>query len=482
MNPSTFSIVAGALCALLLIAAWRLRPGVPGLPRSAATLHLEECWRLWVGFLLSGLVVGALTSWWGGPAAPGVLDYGFRMFQKPSGVDSWGPMRMASQHLREHPEVHIYQELFFGLGQKFQYPLTSVLVVDLPQLLPGINDLSMITALQLISRLCVPAIALVFALLFVGAVRQQAGSAAALRLPPAAQAVLAATGLASVLLFYPITRSEVIGQIQTLMTLAAGLALLAWQRGSPRLAGVMIGLCCIIKPHWGIVILWAALRRQWRLALPALATATFFGLIALWKYGLANMLDYLPVVSFIGKHGESFYANQSVNGLVNRMLFNGNNLQWLSHEFAPFHPLVHAATLASSILLLGAILLWKRDKSPSVIDLALVMLTLTIASPIAWEHHYGLLLPVFAVLLPAVVRDRPWGAWTLPLAWAAFILTSQSFVSVTNALADTRWNFAQSYLFFGALIVLALLYRVSWSEGRAGRQGTFTPAASAPAR
>ncbi len=267
----------------------------------------------------------------------------------------------------------------------------------------------------------------------------------ALRLASAAQAVLAATGLASVLLFYPITRSEVIGQIQTLMTLAAGLALLAWQRGSPRLAGVMIGLCCIIKPHWGIVILWAALRRQWRLALPALATATFFVLIALWKYGLANMLDYLPVVSFIGKHGESFYANQSVNGLVNRMLFNGNNLQWLSHEFAPFHPLVHAATLASSILLLGAILLWKRDKSPSVIDLALVMLTLTIASPIAWEHHYGLLLPVFAVLLPAVVRERPWGAWDLAVAWAGFISRASRRVR-TNAWAEPM-ELRQSILF-----------------------------------
>ncbi|WP_286372803.1 glycosyltransferase family 87 protein [Variovorax saccharolyticus] len=452
------------------MALWRPRPGIPGLPHSAAARSLESCWRLWVCFLLSGVALSALAACFAGPFMESTLGYAARMFSGPEGDDSWHAMHVASQYLRDHPGAPVYQDVFFDLRTKFQYPLTSLLITDLPAMLPGISEAFMVKVLQLLARLCLPLIAIVFTLLFVGAVRQQAGSAAAFRLPPGQQVALAATGLASVLLFYPITRSEFLGQIQTFMTLAAGLALLAWQRGSPRLAGVMIGLCCIIKPHWGIVIVWAAFRRQWSLALPALATATLFGLIALWKYGLANMLDYIPVVSFIGKHGEGYYANQSVNGLVNRMLFNGNNLEWLSHEFAPFHTLVHAATLASSILLLGGVLLWKRNKSPSVIDLALVMLTLTIASPIAWEHHYGLLLATFAVLLPAVVHERPWGAWALPLTWVAFILTSQSFVALTNALADTRWNFAQSYLFFGALIVLALLYRVSWIEWRAGQR------------
>ena len=41
-----------------------------------------------------------------------------------------------------------------------------------------------------------------------------------------------------------------------------------------------------------------------------------------------------------------------------------------------------------------------------MIDFAVMTLTATVASPIAWEHHYGVTLPLFAVLAPMVVRPR----------------------------------------------------------------------------
>ena len=85
-------------------------------------------------------------------------------------------------------------------------------------------------------------------------------------------------------------------------------------------------------------------------------------------------------------------------------------------------------------------------------------LAATIASPIAWEHHYGVLLPIFALLLRRWDAGRlaPWPAGVLA---AAFVLTS-THVHAANRLASTRWNVLQSLLLIGALVVFAVLVRV----------------------
>jgi hypothetical protein len=180
-------------------------------------------------------------------------------------------------------------------------------------------------------------------------------------------------------------------------------------------------------------------------------------------YGFRNYFDYLPVISFLGRHGEAFYPNQSVNGLMNRLLFNGNNLKWLADGFPPFNPAVYAATLIAAVLLLGFALFWRMNKKADAIDFALLILSLTMCSPIAWEHHYGILLPIFALIIPVCISQKVMGRYTIVYVLIAFFLTSQR-LNFVNLLADTYLNFLQSYLFFGAVMVLWLLYRVDHTQ------------------
>ncbi|WP_185878899.1 glycosyltransferase family 87 protein [Variovorax sp. MHTC-1] len=463
-------VVAATICsALLLFVLWRYQPGIPGLPRTPQARRLGAAWRLWLVFMLSGLVVSAIVALAVGEPRESSLGYLRFVLSSHNGDDSWMPMLRASAFLREHPDLPLYQSVFFGQHVKFQYPLTALLPLDLPQRLLGLEPDSVVLIFKILSRLSLVAIAVVFLKLFMGTVQGPAAVREPLQFPRVSTRTLLALSLLSVALFYPILRSEYHGQIQTAMTLAAGLALLAWQRGQPRMAGLMLALCCIIKPQWVIVILWALLRRQWRFAWTATWVTGAFGLLAIAVYGPRNVFDYVPVVSFLSRHGESYFINQSVNGLLHRLLFNGVNLQgaglvWSGTDFPPFHPIVYVATTVSSALLLGSALLWKLGKRPSAVDLSLVMLSLTLASPIAWDHHYGVLLPIFAVLFPAAWRRQPWGVWTMPLMWIAFVLSSESFVGATNPLAGTTWNVLQSYQLFGALMVLGLLYRLSWQE------------------
>lgn len=364
--------------------------------------------------------------------------------------DSWKPMRMARAWLAGPRDGRLYQEIFFERGVKLQYPPTSVLWLDALALLPG--DWTSNTALNALSWLAVLATVLLSVMVLDRAARGPPATAADRTL----RALLAgAAGLA----FYPLVRGFYLGQVQTWIdALVAGLVL-AFLLGRPATSGVLTGLVCLIKPQLGVLLLWALLRGHRRFAIGFLAVAGGLGGVSLASYGLGNHLDYLQVLSFIGRHGESFHPNQSVNGLVHRLLGNGNNLAWVD-AFPPFDARVWAATLASSAALLGAALFWRRRDAPQapVLDLAVVVTSVTLASPVAWTHHYAVLLPLFAVAVPSCLAARDRRALLGVLA-VSFLLVANTW-RVSNRLANTPWNFVQSYVLFGGLLFLALLYRL----------------------
>jgi len=461
-------LTAFVLCIGALYVVWRSQPIISGMPGDQVHL-LSRSYRLCMLFLLSGaiisLVIGMLPA-----HMPTTLGYLLRstvvtydLLKPPTaegyGGDSWAPMGAAIRQLREHPDTPVYSEVFFKDNIKFQYPPTALLFLDFAQRIAGCSWENLFRAVNLICWLCLPAIGIVFFSLFTGAVPPSIKED--IRLPVSSLVLLTLMSLAAVGSFYPIMRAYCLGQIQTPMTLFAGLALVAWQRRHFGLAGILIGLCCGIKPQWLAIIPWAILRQQWRMLITLTVTVGVLFSLSIAAYGISHYADYLSVLSFLSKHGESYFQNQSVNGLVNRLFFDGDKLYWGGSVFPPFNPVVYAFTVGSSLLILGIAMFWRTVKNPSTFDFALILLSLTIASPIAWDHHYGILLPIFALVLPAAISQRPFGAWTTAYLWLAFLLTSQVLYGITGYLADTHWNVLQSYLFFGAMMVVLLLYRIS---------------------
>ena len=109
-------------------------------------------------------------------------------------------------------------------------------------------------------------------------------------------------------------------------------------------------------------------------------------------------------------------------------------------------------------MILGVALVFRTppDSRGGAVDFAAAALAGTMASPIAWEHHYGLLLPIFAMLLP-LVWTRPWfGAVGLPVLALLYVISSNCF-HITTRLADTWANFLQPYLYGAALGLFAFL-------------------------
>ncbi len=145
---------------------------------------------------------------------------------------------------------------------------------------------------------------------------------------------------------------------------------------------------------------------------------------SVFAYGWEIHAEYVNLLGYLSRRGESFYANQSLNGLLNRALGLGPNLTWDgTHTQIEFNRAVYLATTVFSFVVLGLSFWRLRRQRPGEqleVYFPLALLAATIASPVAYEHHFGFTLPLFWILFlevsartagvsvaPGGIYDRP---------------------------------------------------------------------------
>jgi hypothetical protein len=360
-------------------------------------------------------------------------------------------MLTATHFWESHPGSNIYQAIFFSAHVKFQYPLTSLLPFVLMSHL-GLSDARMSTLLGGIGWASVVATTI----LCIAIASRSAASSDFPAIRPDTMTTVAII-LGSVL-FYPLLKGCVIGQIQTELTLTYTAAFYCWLRGKERTAGALIGIMILCKPQFLLLLIWAALRSRWNTVVAGLACIALFFPVALILFGWHNNLGYLSVLGALSHTGESFFQNHSVNGMLNRLLFNGGDQMFHMDSFPPFNPIVYAGTLIGSIALIAIAFVFPRDRARrgGMADFACITAVATMASPIAWEHHYGVFLPVLTWLWFGRTSGR---APTRGVAWLviAYVLISDCLSPLNVLYRVPLLNIAQSHIFFGGLIVLWIL-------------------------
>ncbi len=228
-----------------------------------------------------------------------------------------------------------------------------------------------------------------------------------------------------------------------------------------------------MKPTYLLLAVWGLLRWRVRFLVPMAGVLFLGGAAALIAYGVADNVDYLHAIRTIGRQGEAFLHNQSFNGLLNRVLENGDSLRFNRSAFAPFHPVVYYGTLSAFVGLTG-LALWlpvRFRAAGSTADFAIVLLTLTMTSPVAWTHHYGVLLPILFATAPWMLQTRTSGSWTGPMLCLCYIAASHS-PSLLSRYIPLGYH---DWLLVAASCVLAMLY---WTLGRQ----LVEPMAVAPAQ
>ena len=107
--------------------------------------------------------------------------------------------------------------------------------------------------------------------------------------------------------------------------------------------------------------------------------------------------------------------------------------------------------------------IWRRARTTPAdeTELLFAMLFFTIASPIAWFHHYGFLPAVFACVTPVAWPARWWTRCSLALFAGIWLICAHDWL-ITNVASETAWNFLQSGFFFAVLALMALMTMLRW--------------------
>jgi hypothetical protein len=408
-------------------------------------------------FILLSIVVGNLGARLMDAESTRTIFAAWLLHPGSAWHDSWEAMLAVLARVDHAHEGLLYQTVFFQERIKFQYPPTSLLPLALMEKM-GLS-LS-VDFLNAINWVFIAATALIMAAF---AVLLAERSGILRRGDPLRRALVAAAAILATLTFYPLMKSYSLGQIQVWINAMFAAACLCWICERRWATGMLIGAICLFKPQFGLFVVWALLRRQWPFLI-GWGLAFGIGLsISVALYGIADHLDYLSVLSFLSWHGEIYYPNQSVNGLLNRLLANGDSLYFDFHGFPPFLPIVYAGTLLSSaILLIAALFLRGRQSDKGgLLDFMTAALTFTIASPIAWEHHFGIMLPILASLLFTVITRRDGRP-----SWGLIAILGSAYFISSNVLPPTQFtsvgvpSLMQSYLLLAGLATLWLLYRV----------------------
>jgi hypothetical protein len=391
------------------------------------------------------------------------------------GDDSWWPMYKAANARWEYPGVGIYEAVFFGDNVKFQYPpialLPYIVLIELGYGLPAILKISHIISFCALIGVVFCGYKIIIVILDKYAKDYSLSTSKRL-------SIFIATILA-VFTFYPLINAQYLGQAQMAIDLLICVAFLAWLVERKYLAGSMIALASLIKPTLMLVLIWAIMRKEKACIIGMMVIFVPAGILSLAVFGFDEHLDYLRVLSHIGSHGESYRSNQSINGILNRLLLDVDIGSFDNRSYSTYNPYVHAGTLISTILFILFGLFYNKPKAVnntgSALDLGTMVSVSVMAAPTVWSHHYGVMWPVLIMALMIAItilnnRQSYYTSIALPLLFVGYFLMSNYFILIDNeALYPSPINLVLSYFLYGGIIsVIALvLLRHAAADGAA---------------
>jgi alpha-1,2-mannosyltransferase len=393
---------------------------------------------------------------------------GLRFAVPPNNQDSWFPMARALDFIRDSSGALVYQTLLFSKHIKFQYPTSGLLLLDFMRHV-GIDTPAQYNAINVAAMVVGGVVFAFFCRRVIGAVH-----CFGVRFP------LEPVAFIVWIKFFPDQLSLQLGQIQVLLGLLFLVACVAVTYDKRFLAGLLIGATATVKPQFLVFGLWALWRRDWYFVAAFAAVTAGATLLAIGLYGWDAQIGYLQVLSYLSKHGECFHLNQSVNGILNRYLGPAcvdsdpdadASSPGRSSWFPPYIAPVYFATLVSSLVMIAIPFVVRPklpDRASTLLAFCLAGILFTMASPIAWVHHYNILLPGYVVAAKVALdrwrSERAWGI-LVPLG-ISFVLTGCALMPVFDPTIPSR-NLQQSHVFLGACLLVAVLVAQTLRLGRA---------------
>jgi alpha-1,2-mannosyltransferase len=292
-----------------------------------------------------------------------------------------------------------------------------------------------------------------------------------------AQAKVAAPLLFLGLVNGPMINSLREGNTTHIILLLLVLALLLWRSRWDYVAGLVLGVCAVIKLPLLLFGAYFLLRGKWRVVLGGMTSTATAVLLSLAAYGLQGNIDWYrdSVEPFLGGVIPAFNV-QSIDGFLVRLWTGESRL----HDWDPMLPsTLHKVLRHILFLLIYGSALWlgwrnrRAEPVPALsgeqsardtLEFVLVINLAIVTSPISWTHYYLLLLIPWGLYLGGRLA-LPEDQTTRWLMWGSLALTSLPVVIPQHSpslLNEVLARTIVSAWLFGGLLMFAALMRGLW--------------------
>jgi alpha-1,2-mannosyltransferase len=236
--------------------------------------------------------------------------------------------------------------------------------------------------------------------------------------------------------FYPLWIDAAQGQanLPVLLLVTAGIAGIVRRKPS---FGVALGAAAAFKLTPLILLGWLVLDRRFKEAawmIGGFAAITAAAAVLRYEDTLAFFGQVLPALS----SGTAFYANQSLEGVVFRIIsVNPYTIPWVGISWA-------ILIVAAAAILLIAFWFWRTRHQPALARAGAFIPLLPLLSSVTWPHHLVILLPLIWIGAIALAeRDWPVPS-TFGLAGLLVIFSVVARWPVGPAFGQTGFRTAQT--------------------------------------
>ncbi len=263
------------------------------------------------------------------------------------------------------------------------------------------------------------------------------------------------------LAFYPMAKALSLTQAGVWIFFLLAVSTLLFQRQRFVASGITLAVAVCIKPHLvlAVVLLIAAGGMSRRFLVAAAASVLGIAGVSVLYAGWRNIHDYVFETLATLSNGYAFFANQSFNGLLMRLF---TDVDPMVFNLAPRVEWITQVGRVCGLILLAVAwaLCWARGRQMShdanVLRYVLAISACTIASPVAWIHHFtALFVPVVVVVNYLARNPEARRIWIELGLFVSFCL--MSFFLETGHLKSGWLVLLSSVQYYGVLLLLAVM-------------------------
>jgi hypothetical protein len=254
-------------------------------------------------------------------------------------------------------------------------------------------------------------------------------------------------------------------------------ALLLWRRGRDFAAGLVLGLCAVIKLPLILIGAYFLLRGRWRVVAGGTTAIAAIVVLSLATFGMAiNLGWYEACIAPFMRGVIAAFNVQSIDGFLMRLVTGAHDLgNWNPLAPSIAHRVARIALVAG--LFVGAIWLIRRaapraplpgEGTRGYFEFSIVLTLALVSTPVSWTHYYLLLLLPWGLYLSGRL-GVPGDAATRWLVWASWLLCSLPVVAPPDGpdwLDEIVARTLVSAWLFGAFALLAALARGAFAAAR----------------